>query len=186
MDNDSLVIRFDTSISSLGHVLVAQSERGLCAILLGENEPALQRQLRNRFPDAELVQAQADLQELSNEVRRFLDSPSCTLPYALHINGTVFQQKVWQAIRRIPPGSTASYSDIARIIDSPRSVRAVAGACGANCLAIAIPCHRVVRSDGSLSGYRWGIERKRMLLDREAKMVADTRVPLGRGLVSSD
>ncbi|MAL98194.1 MAG: hypothetical protein CL583_07050 [Alteromonadaceae bacterium] len=186
MDNDSLVIRFDISISSLGHVLVAQSEQGLCAILLGENEPALQRQLRNRFPDAELVHAQAELQELSNQVRRFLESPSSTLPYPLHINGTAFQQKVWEAIRQIPPGSTASYSDIARSIDSPQSVRAVAGACGANCLAVAIPCHRVVRSDGSLSGYRWGIERKRMLLEREAEMVAETQAPLGSDLVSSD
>jgi AraC family transcriptional regulator of adaptative response/methylated-DNA-[protein]-cysteine methyltransferase len=161
-------IRFAVGECSLGSILVASSERGVCAILLGEDADELVRDLQNRFPRAHLIGGDAEFEQLVARVVGFVEAPALGLDLPLDIRGTAFQQRVWQALRKIPSGSTASYSDIARQIGSPKSVRAVAQACGANALAVAIPCHRVVRNDGVLSGYRWGVERKRALLEREA------------------
>ena len=162
-------IRFASGPCSLGCVLVARSARGLCAILLGDEPAALVRDLEQRFPAARLLADDAELAQQLAEVVRFVDAPQSGLDLPLDIRGTAFQQRVWQALRAIPPGRTASYSEIAERLGAPQAVRAVAGACAANALAVAIPCHRVVRSDGGLAGYRWGIERKRALLAREAE-----------------
>ncbi len=161
-------IRFAIGECSLGSILVARSERGICAILLGDDAETLARDLQDRFPRANLIGADAEFERLVARVVGFVETPSLGLDLPLDVRGTAFQQRVWKALRKIPAGSTASYSDIAKNIGSPNSVRAVAQACGANPLAVAIPCHRVVRNDGSLSGYRWGVERKRSLLGREA------------------
>jgi AraC family transcriptional regulator of adaptative response/methylated-DNA-[protein]-cysteine methyltransferase len=161
-------IRFAIGECSLGSILVAQSERGVCAILLGEDPDALARDLQDRFPKARLIGGDRDYEQLVAQVVGFIEAPAIGLDLPLDVRGTAFQQRVWRALRDIPAGSTVSYSEIARHIGSPKSVRAVAGACAANMLAVAIPCHRVVRNDGGLSGYRWGVQRKRALLDREA------------------
>ena len=160
-------IRFAVGECSLGSVLVAQSDKGICAILLGDDPEALLRDLQDRFPRAQLLGGDAGFERCVAAVVRMVDAPASGLKLPLDVRGTVFQQKVWQALRRIPAGTTASYAEIARRIGAPRSARAVAQACAANALAVAIPCHRVVRRDGELSGYRWGIERKRALLERE-------------------
>jgi AraC family transcriptional regulator of adaptative response/methylated-DNA-[protein]-cysteine methyltransferase len=162
-------IQFAVGECSLGTILVARSDRGICAIFLGEDPEPLIRDLENRFPQANLVGDNADFAQLVAEVVGFIETPSLGLSLPLDVRGTAFQQRVWQALQRIPAGSTASYTEIATLIGSPSSVRAVAGACAANKIAVAIPCHRVVRHDGALSGYRWGVERKRTLLEREAK-----------------
>ncbi|MEJ7687237.1 MAG: bifunctional DNA-binding transcriptional regulator/O6-methylguanine-DNA methyltransferase Ada [Variovorax sp.] len=161
-------IRFAIGQCALGAILVAQSELGVCTIALGDDPGALVRELQDRFPQARLIGGDAAFEQLVAKVVGFVEAPGVGLDLPLDVRGTAFQQRVWQALREIPPGSTASYADIARRIGSPKSVRAVAQACGANALAVAIPCHRVVRSDGSLSGYRWGVERKSALLEREA------------------
>ncbi len=161
-------IRYGFTDSNLGAVVVARSRKGVCAILLGDNRRGLLRDLERRFPRAELVEDTAALAGTLARVVRLVESPGAGIDLPLDIGGTAFQQRVWSALKLIPPGVTASYADIARKIDAPTSVRAVAQACGANALALAIPCHRVVRSDGALSGYRWGIARKRALLEREA------------------
>ena len=161
-------IRFAVGECSLGSILVAQSERGICAILLGDDPDVLARDLQDRFPEANLVGGDAAFEQLVAKVVGFVEAPVLGLDLPLDIRGTAFQQRVWQMLRKIPAGSTASYTDIAARIGSPKSVRAVAQACGANALAVAIPCHRVVRCDGALSGYRWGVERKRTLLERES------------------
>jgi AraC family transcriptional regulator of adaptative response/methylated-DNA-[protein]-cysteine methyltransferase len=160
------VIRFSVRSCSLGSVLVASSQRGLCAVLLGDDPDGLARDLQDRFPGSHLT---PDTPESIDRVVQFVESPRTGCDLDLDIGGTAFQQRVWHALREIPAGSTASYSDIAGRIGSPRSVRAVASACGANPLAVVIPCHRVVRSDGGLSGYRWGVTRKQILLAREAQ-----------------
>ncbi len=162
-------IRFAVGECSLGSILVAQSERGICAILLGDDPEALTRDLQDQFPQANLIGGDAEFEQLVSKVVGFVEAPGLGLDLPLDVRGTVFQQRVWQALGKIPSGSTASYTDIARLIGSPNSVRAVAQACGANALAVAIPCHRVVRNDGALSGYRWGVERKRILLERETR-----------------
>lgn len=162
-----LPIRFAVGECSLGSILVARSERGVCAILLGDDPDALARDLQDRFPRAELIGGDADFEAIVARVVGCVEAPARGLDLPLDVRGTVFQQRVWQALREIPSGATASYAEIAQRIGSPRSVRAVAQACGANALAVAIPCHRVVRLDGALSGYRWGVERKRALLERE-------------------
>jgi len=162
-------IRFAIGECSLGAILVARSERGVCAIALGDDPDALARDLQDRFPKARLMGGDPGFEALVARVVGLVEAPGLGLDLPLDVRGTAFQQRVWQALRDIPPGSTASYAEIARRIGSPASVRAVAQACGANALAVAIPCHRVVRSDGSLSGYRWGVERKSALLLREAK-----------------
>jgi AraC family transcriptional regulator of adaptative response/methylated-DNA-[protein]-cysteine methyltransferase len=162
-------IRFAVGECSLGSILVAQSDRGICAILLGNDPNALTRDLQDRFPQANLIGGDAAFEQLVARVIGFIEAPAVGLDLPLDVRGTAFQQRVWQALQKIPAGSTASYTDIAKLIGSPNSVRAVAQACGANGLAVAIPCHRVVRHDGALSGYRWGVDRKRALLDREAR-----------------
>ena len=160
-------IRFAIGECSLGSILVATSERGVCAILLGDDPDALARQLQDQFPRAKVVGGDKKFERLVAEVVGFIEAPALGLSLPLDVRGTAFQQRVWQALRKIPAGSTASYADIAKQIGSPNSVRAVARACAANTLAVAIPCHRVVRTDGALSGYRWGVKRKRALLQRE-------------------
>ncbi|MNT40658.1 Bifunctional transcriptional activator/DNA repair enzyme Ada [compost metagenome] len=162
-------IRFAIGQSALGAILVAQSDRGVCAILLGDDPQALLQDLQDQFPRANLIGGDAQFEQLVAQVVGFVEAPSTGLALPLDVRGTAFQQRVWQALQEIPPGSTASYAEIAARIGAPRAVRAVAQACAANHLAVAIPCHRVVRSDGGLSGYRWGVARKRDLLAREAK-----------------
>jgi AraC family transcriptional regulator of adaptative response/methylated-DNA-[protein]-cysteine methyltransferase len=161
-------IRFAVGKSSLGAILVASSRKGVASILLGDDPDALVRDLQDRFPNAQLIGADRDYEALVARVVGFVEAPGLGLDLPLDVRGTAFQQRVWQALQEIPVGETVSYADIARRIGAPKAVRAVAGACAANNLAIAIPCHRVVRNDGSLSGYAWGVDRKRVLLDRES------------------
>jgi AraC family transcriptional regulator of adaptative response/methylated-DNA-[protein]-cysteine methyltransferase len=162
-------IRFAIGQCSLGAILVAQSAQGVCAILLGDDADALARDLQDRFPKAHLVGGDAAFEQLVAKVVGLVEAPALGLDLPLDVRGTAFQRRVWQALREIPAGRTLSYSEVAERIGSPKSVRAVAQACAANTLAVAIPCHRVVRNDGALSGYRWGVERKRTLLEREAR-----------------
>jgi AraC family transcriptional regulator of adaptative response/methylated-DNA-[protein]-cysteine methyltransferase len=163
-----VAIRFAVGECSLGSILVARSERGVCAILLGDDREALARDLQDRFPRARLIGGDADFEDLVTRVIGFVEAPGLGFDLPLDLRGTAFQQRVWQALRGIPAGETASYADIAGRIGSPKSVRAVAQACAANPIAVAVPCHRVVRSDGALSGYRWGVERKSALLAKES------------------
>lgn len=160
-------IRFAVGDCSLGAILVAATDKGVCAILLGENADTLVRDLQDRFPSAQLVGGDTDFEQLVAKVVGFVEAPQTGLDLPLDMRGTAFQQRVWKTLREIPAGETASYSAVAERIGSPKAVRAVAGACAANAIAVAIPCHRVVRRDGGLSGYRWGIERKQSLLERE-------------------
>ena len=162
------VIRFAIAACSLGALLVASTDKGVCAILLGDDAEILLRDLQDRFPQAELRGAEADYEQTVAKVVGLVEAPSLGLDLPLDVRGTAFQQRVWQALREIPAGSTVSYAELARRIGVPTGARAVAGACAANALAIAIPCHRVVRHDGALSGYRWGVQRKQQLLEREA------------------
>jgi AraC family transcriptional regulator of adaptative response/methylated-DNA-[protein]-cysteine methyltransferase len=164
---DSTSIRFAIGESWLGPILVAASDKGICAILIGDDPDKLARELQDRFPKARLIGDDPDFEQLVARVVGLLETPSAGFDLPLDIRGTALQQRVWEALRQIPAGSTASYAGIAERIGQPRSVRAVARACGANSLAVAIPCHRVVRTDGSLSGYHWGVERKDQLLRRE-------------------
>jgi AraC family transcriptional regulator of adaptative response/methylated-DNA-[protein]-cysteine methyltransferase len=160
-------IRFALGECSLGSILVAASEIGICAIALGDGPDLLARELRDRFPQAEFIGGDHEFDQWVAKVVGFVEAPAIGLDLPLDIRGTEFQQRVWQALRQIPVGEKASYTDITQRIGAPKAVRAVAGACAANTLAVAIPCHRVVRSDGSLSGYRWGVKRKAELLRRE-------------------
>jgi AraC family transcriptional regulator of adaptative response/methylated-DNA-[protein]-cysteine methyltransferase len=168
IDHEDLEIRFAIGQCSLGAILVAATARGVCAILLGDDPEALSHDLERRFPRARLIGADPAFEQLVAQVVGLVEQPRIGTRLPLDIRGTAFQQRVWKALCRIPAGKTASYAQIAGRIGSPRAVRAVAQACAANALAVAIPCHRVVRTDGELSGYRWGVERKRALLDREA------------------
>ena len=160
-------IRFAIGQCSLGAILVAATGRGVCAVMLGDDPEALLRELQDRFARAELVGADAGFEQLMAQVVACVDDPRLGLALPLDVRGTAFQQRVWRALRKIGPGSTASYAEIAARIGRPGAARAVARACATNPVALAIPCHRVVRTDGELSGYRWGIERKRALLARE-------------------
>ncbi|HWV14310.1 MAG TPA: bifunctional DNA-binding transcriptional regulator/O6-methylguanine-DNA methyltransferase Ada [Cellvibrio sp.] len=160
-------IRFAVGECSLGAILVAQSEQGICAILMGDEPAVLVEDLQRRFRNALLMGGDSTFEQVVAQVVGFVEAPGLGLDLPLDIRGTVFQQRVWQALCEIPPGTRATYSEIANRIGAPKSFRAVALACGANPLAVAIPCHRVVRNDGGLSGYRWGIERKRALLETE-------------------
>ena len=160
-------VRFAVGQTTLGSVLVAATERGICAVLLGDDPQSLVRDLQDRFRHAELVGADAQFEQWVAQVIGLIESPHVGERLPLDLQGTAFQQRVWQALRHIPPGATLTYAQLAHRIGAPKSVRAVAQACGANPIAVAIPCHRVIRTDGSLSGYRWGVERKRALLDRE-------------------
>jgi AraC family transcriptional regulator of adaptative response/methylated-DNA-[protein]-cysteine methyltransferase len=160
-------IRFAVGQCSLGAVLVAATDTGVCAILLGDDPASLVRNLEDRFPNAQLIGGDAAFEQLVAQAVGLVEAPGIGANLPLDVRGTAFQQRVWQALRAIPAGSTATYAEIARRIGAPRAVRGVAQACAANPLAVAIPCHRVVRTDGALAGYRWGIERKRALLERE-------------------
>src|ERR1700732_1391455 len=161
-------IRFAVGECSLGSILVAQSDRGICAILLGDDPDSLARDLQDQFPNATLIGGDAGFERLVAKVVGFVEAPAPGLNFPPDVRGPPFHQTAWQPLRDIPAGSTASYTDVAKRIGAPNAVRAVAQACGANALAVAIPCHRVVRHDGALSGYRWGVERKRALLEKEA------------------
>ena len=160
-------IKFAVGETSLGALLVASSKKGVVSILLGDDPDALVRDLQDRFPKAHLIGANRDYEVLVARVVGFVEAPGIGLDLPLDIRGTAFQHRVWQALRVIPAGQTVSYAEIARRIGSPKAARAVAGACAQNNLAVAIPCHRVERNDGSGSQYAWGVERRRLLLDRE-------------------
>ncbi|HJE63062.1 MAG TPA: bifunctional DNA-binding transcriptional regulator/O6-methylguanine-DNA methyltransferase Ada [Alcaligenes faecalis] len=163
------IIRFAVGQCSLGAILVAQSQRGICAILLGEDPEQLVRDLQDQFPKAEIIGSDGYFEQLIAQVVGFIETPSIGLHLPLDVQGTAFQERVWRALCEIPPGTTVSYTEIAERIGSPKAVRAVAQACANNHIAVAIPCHRVVRRDGDLAGYRWGIDRKRELLRREVQ-----------------
>lgn len=162
-------IRFGFGQSSLGRVLAAASERGICAIMLGDDDAALLEDLERRFPNARAIEADADFAASVADVVAMIEEPAKGLALPLDIRGTAFQQRVWQALRAIPAGETRSYAEVAQAMGEPRAARAVAAACAANKIAVAVPCHRVVHRDGSLSGYRWGVERKKRLLAKEAR-----------------
>ena len=161
-------IRFAIGECSLGSILVAASERGVCAILIGDDPDALARDLQDRFPRAHLIGGDSQFEQLVAKVVGYVEAPALGLDLPLDVRGTAFQQRVWQALREIPVGQTVSYLQVANRIGAPKAVRAVGAAVGANPLAVAIPCHRVIRHDGSLCGYRWGVDRKRALIEREA------------------
>jgi AraC family transcriptional regulator of adaptative response/methylated-DNA-[protein]-cysteine methyltransferase len=164
---DGASICFAVGECSLGSVLVAAADRGVCAVLLGDDPDALVRDLQDRFPRARLIGGDGDFERLVARVVGLVERPAQGVDLPLDIRGTAFQRRVWQALREIPPGSTLSYAEVAERIGRPGSARAVARACASNPIAVAIPCHRVVRNDGSLSGYRWGVDRKSKLLARE-------------------
>lgn len=166
-------IRFAVGECSLGTILVATTEQGVCAIMLGDDPDRLVRDLQNRFRNAQLIGQDQSFRQWVAKVIGLIEAPALGLDLPLDVRGTAFQQRVWQALREVPVGKTASYTDIAARVGSPKAVRAVAQACASNPLAVAIPCHRVVCDNGALSGYRWGVERKRALLEREAETALD-------------
>ena len=170
-----LRIRVAVAASFLGWVLVAATEHGICSIDLGDTPQSLLERLRLRFPKAELRQDDSGFADGVSRVAAFIEAPAHGLDLPLDIQGTAFQQRVWKALQGIPPGSTKSYAEIAAQIGKPTAARAVGRACASNRLAVVIPCHRAVRSDGGLGGYRWGIERKQRLLEREATESRDIR-----------
>lgn len=163
----SVTIRHATRACSLGFVLVAATDRGLCAILLGDDKAELLEDLRRRFSQAELRAAGAEFRTTLRQVLSLIDDPRRASRLPLDLRGSAFQARVWRALQSVPCGETRSYGEIARAIQAPRAVRAVAAACAANPLAVAVPCHRALRADGNLAGYRWGLWRKRELLERE-------------------
>lgn len=163
------ILNYSAGNSTLGHVLVASSAKGVASILIGDDPRFLVEELRTYFPSAALRTAHND--RLVKMVTDLVDDPASKVDLPLDVRGTPFQQKVWAALRALPAGVTTTYSDLATQVGDSNATRAVAGACAANKLAVVIPCHRVVRTDGSLSGYRWGIERKRALIEREAALV---------------
>jgi AraC family transcriptional regulator, regulatory protein of adaptative response / methylated-DNA-[protein]-cysteine methyltransferase len=160
-------IRFAVGECSLGSILVAATEKGVCAIQFGDDPDALVRDLQDTFPKAKLIGGDEAFEQAVAQVVGFVEAPQRGLGLPLHVRGTAFQQRVWQALRAIPAGATASYSEIAEKIGEAKAARAVAQACGANLVAVAIPCHRVVRRDGTPAGYRWGVARKQALLSKE-------------------
>lgn len=161
-------MRFAVGECSLGAILVAASAKGITAILLGDDPEALVHDLQDRFPKAVLIGGDLEFEATIAKAVGLIETPAASLDLPLDVRGTAFQHRVWQALCEIPAGTTATYSEIAGRIGIPKAVRAVASACAANKIAVVIPCHRVVRNDGALSGYRWGVERKRMLIEREA------------------
>ena len=162
-----VTMQFAVGSCSLGRILVARTSKGVCAILLGDDDGSLTRELRGRFPRATLQEGDPTFAQTVRTVIAFVEAPAVGLDLPLDVRGTAFQHRVWQALQTIPPGATASYGDIAARLGTPAAARAVARACATNPLAVAIPCHRVVRADGAISGYRWGVDRKRRLLQRE-------------------
>lgn len=167
--NEREDISYTIRQSSLGHILVASTAKGIRAVFLDNDPSVLVRNLEKRFPRALLVAREEEPGDLAERVVALAEDPRLSLDLPLDIQGTDFQKRVWQAIRAIPFGETSTYLDIARSIGAPKASRAVAQACGANHIAVVIPCHRVVRKDGHISGYRWGVERKRVLLEREKR-----------------
>lgn len=165
-------IRFVTVATPLGWALVAATTRGICMTALGDDRDRLAAMVPERFPAASVVADDAGLTEWASQIVRFITAPGHTLDLPLDIRGTAFQTRVWRALQKIPLGRTATYSEIARALGQPRAVRAVAQACAANNLALLVPCHRVIREDGNLAGYRWGLERKRALIERERETAA--------------
>ena len=168
---DGATIRFAVGECSLGSILVAASDLGICSIALGNHPHALVRELQDRFPNANLIGGDKQFERLVARVVAFVENPSAGLELPLHVQGTAFQQRVWKALSEIPCGKTRTYSELAQKLGQPNATRAVAGACAANTLAVAIPCHRVVRTNGALSGYRWGVERKEKLLHIEGARI---------------
>lgn len=168
---DSETILYSIGACSFGSILVAHSEKGICAILIHDDDAPLLADLQKRFPKATLKKDELDFKHWLAQIMNFIETPKKGLELPLDIRGTLFQQRVWQLLQKIPLGTTASYTDIATKLGDPKAVRAVARACAANPIALLVPCHRVVRSDGGISGYRWGVENKRALIDREAKAV---------------
>jgi AraC family transcriptional regulator of adaptative response/methylated-DNA-[protein]-cysteine methyltransferase len=166
------MIRFELAPSSLGQLLVAASGKGVCAVLFGDDETAQVADLQRRFPRTEILPGNAELNRIARQVAAIVEEPGTPIALPLDLRGTAFRRRVWQVLREIAPGTTASYAAVAARIGQPTAMRAVAQACGANNLAVVVPCHRVVRSDGALSGYHWGIDRKRELLAREARAAA--------------
>jgi len=166
---DGASIRFAVGQCSLGAILVAATDRGVCAILLGDDPDLLLCDLQDRFPKARLTGGDREFDALVARVVGFVETPALGLDLPLDVRGTAFQQRVWQALREVPAGATTTYTRIAERLGAPKAVRAVARACASNAIAVAIPCHRVVRHDGALAGYRWGVDRKRALLAREAR-----------------
>lgn len=160
-------IRYIHGTCALGELLLAFSDKGLCALLLGDDLVSLEQDLARRFPGK--ARRDEGLAPELEQTLRHLDNPRMAFDLPLDLAGSTFQRQVWEALRQIPVGQTASYRDIARHLDQPQAFRAVANACGANPIAVIVPCHRVLRQDGGLGGYRWGLERKRQLLDREAQ-----------------
>ncbi|NOT85014.1 MAG: methylated-DNA--[protein]-cysteine S-methyltransferase [Methylococcaceae bacterium] len=167
---DHIEINCALAKCSLGLVLLALNIRGVCAIVLGDDSEALLRHVQNKFPQAILVSGNTAIEPLLAKVVAYIEAPILGLDLPIDYHGTDFQQQVWQALREIPVGATVSYAEIAQRIGVPKAARAVAAACAANSLAVIIPCHRVVRRDGGLSGYRWGVARKAELLRREAEI----------------
>jgi AraC family transcriptional regulator of adaptative response/methylated-DNA-[protein]-cysteine methyltransferase len=165
-------IRFVTVETPLGWALVAATDRGICMTALADNRESLEASLRQRFPAAKVIAEDGGLKDWADRIVRFITAPDRNLDLPLDIQGTAFQARVWRALQKIPLGKTASYAEIAAALGQPKAVRAVAQACAANKLALIVPCHRVIRSDGDLGGYRWGVERKRALLARERAAVA--------------
>ena len=165
-------IRFVTVETPLGWALVAATERGICMTALGDDRDQLASALRQRFPAAEVIAEDGGLRQWADRIVRFITAPGENLDLPLDIRGTAFQARVWRALQKIPLGKTMSYAEIATALGQPKAVRAVAQACAANKLALIVPCHRVIRSDGDLGGYRWGVERKRALLARERAAAA--------------
>jgi AraC family transcriptional regulator of adaptative response/methylated-DNA-[protein]-cysteine methyltransferase len=164
-----VAIRFAVGQCSLGAILVAASAVGVCAIALGDEPERLVRDLQKQFPNADLVGGDDAFEKWMAKVVGFVERPAAGLDLPLDVQGTAFQQRVWQLLCKIPCGTTMSYGEIARLVGRPRAVQAVGQAVAANKLAVAIPCHRVIKTDGSLSGYRWGVERKAALLERERR-----------------
>ena len=169
VSNEVEEVRYATAQSALGWLLVARSDRGVCAVLLGNDPRELEEDLRSRMPSAKLEVGDEACAYIAATIAAHVENPSVPLDFTLDTRGTPFQLRVWKALRAIPAGMTISYSELARQVGTPEAVRAVASACGANPIALAVPCHRVVSKDGSLGGYRWGVERKRALLQREKR-----------------
>lgn len=165
-------VHYGLHACSLGFALVATSDKGVCSLWFGDDPEQLRDELRARFRNAALIEAR-DRDGLAAAALALIEAPASPISFPIDARGTPFQRRVWEALRAIPPGQTASYADVAKAIGAPAATRAVAGACAANPVAIAIPCHRVLRSDGALSGYRGGVERKRALLAREGVAVPD-------------
>lgn len=154
----------------LGTVLIAKSDKGLSAVFLGNTPDQLIKELYQQFPDMTINSDNKGMTRLLSDVIKFIEKPDQQSNFRLDVQGTDFQKQIWQELRQIPPGTTISYSQLAEQLGSPKAARAVANACAANKLAVLIPCHRVVRADGSLSGYRWGVDRKQKLLAKEARL----------------